>query len=360
MDYTTELMPWLHKLAKQNLEIHLNDLNQRLDEQTQIFNKKFDTHNPTVIPLEYLEYQIKYTLDGFRNSIIKVVMQVAKNAKLTVKNVYPIEKAVMLNKKSNSLLQLAKLDKHTHHFEELPQLAFIDIETDSVNIQNTNILQVAIIKPMIDPLHPSLHHFETWNKYILPHSQYKQKDNKAFHINNIGEKELSLAAPMKDVSDHISDLLKNTVIVGYNCNKFDIPILKRHLEANNAKLDHKFSIDLYPACWKNRKQNLAGALETYLVDKNHNPHDATADANCCIELLFALINKNIIPSNEEELISLSKQPNNTWREGCKMIEINPTCTADKPNFKRRHSEISSISTSEGSSSNSSPSHISSW
>src|SRR6266852_2763243 len=93
----------------------------------------------------------------------------------------------------NTLMQKAQMTAAAHVLHFLPQLAFLDIETDGTDINTANILQVAIIKPVIDPEHDSLSYFTTWSAYTLPWEGYTEKDNKAFHINHIGKEQLEEA-----------------------------------------------------------------------------------------------------------------------------------------------------------------------
>jgi DNA polymerase III epsilon subunit-like protein len=129
---------------------------------------------------------------------------------------------------------------------------------------------------------------------------------------------------MQNTTQHVSDMLTDTVIVGYNINNFDIPILKRHLDKFNKPLLHKFSIDLYPACWRNKKQKLKDAIQSYNLQPNPNPHDALADANSCIDLLSQLIHKNELPKDEQGLLNLFNSPDNIWHHYNKIpvIDIN--------------------------------------
>ena len=342
----TNFTKWFEVKANSLFKETLQNIFESMDEQVQLHNKGYSTdkHN---IPIDYLEYQIEHHFQRLKHRLLEHTIFKACGTNFTFKNKSPINKPVMLNN-DNSMLQLAMLARSAHHLESLPQLAFLDIETDSVRVDTANILQVAIIKPIIDPTHESLHHFKSWVEYVSPYTGYTKEQNTAYEINKIGNKQLASAKPMRELSSIISEQLKNTIIVGYNCNSFDIPILKRHLEANDSQLLHKFSIDLYPACWKDKKQNLAAALDAYNIQQNPNPHDAKADASCCIDLLFELINNNILPPNEEELVTLFITQNNTWRsKNLKVVEINPIFFRDDPSsklpirntLKRRYSQI---------------------
>jgi DNA polymerase III epsilon subunit-like protein len=222
-------------------------------------------------------------------------------------------------------MQRAKLSAVANSLHSLPQLAFLDIETDGTNINTANILQIAIIKPIIDPDHNTLSYFTKWSSYVLPWEGYSQSDNSAFHINHIGDEQLRNAKDIDMAVMHATYHLCNTVIVGYNVNNFDIPILERHCNEYEETIKYKFSIDLYPAIWKDKKQKLEDAIKAYNLPTNSNPHDAMADASCCIDLLSELIERNELPNNEEDLLDLFNSSQNIWQhyKKYKTIEVNP-------------------------------------
>jgi DNA polymerase III epsilon subunit-like protein len=314
---------WFESKALQHIKQSINHLNQLMDEQIQSFKKDC---NPLtdVIPPEYLEFQVERCLESFKISLLSELKSTSFNKKFITKHTHPIDKPIKLNTK-NTLMQRAILFASAHNFQALPQLAFVDIETDSVNIQTANILQIAIIKPKYDSDHETLSHITTWSKYTKPYESYTQKDNKAYDINHIGDKELQSAMLIEDAIHFIQYHLNNTAIVGYNINNFDLPIIKRHLDLYQEKALWKFSIDLFPACWKNRKQKLEDAINIYNLCSNKKPHDAEADASCCIDLFNEIIERNELPATEEDLLSLFSSPQNTWQHygNKKVIDINP-------------------------------------
>jgi DNA polymerase III epsilon subunit-like protein len=347
---TTDFTPWFIDLTTHHFKSRISSLFLELDQQLQMFQKDFKPEQPNELPLEFIEYHVEKCFDTLKKNILRELKQYPKT-KFTIKHRYPLIAPVMLNSR-NDLLQMAKLSTASPYFSALPQLAFLDLETDGLNIETANILQIAIIKPIINPDHETLHYVKTWSKYILPYKGYKQVDNKAYNINHIGDKELATAIPIEETSYFISNALKETAIIGYNCNSFDIPILKRHLEANKTKLLHKFSIDLYPACWKNKKQTQADAMKAYNLKENPNPHDALSDANCCMDLLAKLLEYNELPNNEEEILDFSASSKNTWHNK-KVVEINQSfilhhdlMDETSTTLKRRYSELSSSISSE--------------
>ena len=350
--HSTEFSTWFQTKALQQLKQSMQLLEQTINEQMQIYNLECKT--PTnKIPQEYLEFQAERCINFFKTNILSELQQACFNKKFITNNKIAIDKPIKLQT-GNTLMQRAKISAVTHTLQSLPQLAFLDIETDGTNINTANILQIAIIKPIIDPEYDTLSYFTTWSSYVLPWIGYTEKDNKAYHINHIGDKQLKSALEIEDALIHAVYHLCHSVIVGYNVNQFDIPILKRHCDKYNEPLLYKYSIDLYPTIWKNRKQKLEDAIKAYNLPINSNPHDATADASCCIDLLYEAIDRNELPNNEEDLLELFNSEKNIWQhyKKLKIIEVNsdhkdyshllyPT---PQSSLKRKLSDLSDIST----------------
>ena len=346
--YFTEFSTWFQSRAIQQLKQSIDQFNQLMDEQFQTFNKEC---NPSTdeTPPEYLKYQVERCLDAFKINFLSELQQTCFQKKFTIGIKNPIEKPTKLFSKT-SLMDRAKLSASAHILQALPQLAFLDIETDGTNINTANILQVAIIKPVVDLEHDTLNYITSWSSYISPSNGYSQKDNKAYHINHIGDEQLKTAMYIEEAVIDIVHQLKDTVIVGYNINQFDIPILKRECQKYYGPLQYKYSIDLYPAIWKDKKQKLEDAIKAYNLPINSNPHDATADASCCMDLLFEVIERNELPNTEEEQLDLFSLPQNIWQhyKKLKVIDINPNnedyshllYPTPASSLKRKLSEIS--------------------
>jgi DNA polymerase III epsilon subunit-like protein len=346
----TEFTSWFKSKAMHHLKQSVDHLNYLIDVQIQL-DKLEHNYVTNEIPPDYLEFQIERCLDSFKSSIMFEVKKACFTQTFYTWDTNPIDLPTVLHT-GNTLLQKAKLASMAHTIESIPQLAFLDLETDGVNLDTCNILQIAIIKPTVDPNYESLHHLKTFNKYILPFKGYCQQNNKAFHINKIGDQQFKYAPLMQTAAPIIAKLLENTIIVGYNSNQFDIPILKRHLNAYDNQLLHKFSIDLYPACWKDKKQKLPDAIKAYNLNDNPNPHDAEADATCCMDLLCELIERNELPNTECDLIDLYDSKSNTWQhyKTHKVIDINPDhkayshlmVTTPPSTLKRKYSKMGTL------------------
>jgi DNA polymerase III epsilon subunit-like protein len=343
----TNFTTWFENNALQQLKQSINHLNQLMDEQIQIYKRDCKPHT-NIIPPEYLQFQAEKCLETFKINLMSQLKQACFNQKFITHDKNPIDKPVKLHTK-NTLIQLARLSASATNFQNLPQLAFIDIETDGTSA-DANMLQIAIIKPILDPEYDSLNYTVAWSSYIAPSSKYTQKDNKAYHINHIGDEQLKSAMHIAEAVIHISHHLQDTILVGYNINSFDIPIIKRHLLDYDQPFLYKFSIDLYPACWKDKKQKLEDAIKSYNLLHNSNPHDAMADAYCCVDLLNELFERQELPNTENDLLDLFNSSQNTWQKfkGYKVVEINPDHNSYShlllptpvSSLKRNHSQIS--------------------
>lgn len=320
----TDFSLWFHSKALQHLEQSMQQLNKIMDEQIQSYNMEEDMQPLKSIPPEYLKFHAESCINSFKVNLLSELEKACFNKKFSFDVKEPIEEPIKLET-NNTLMQRAQMSAVASSLHSLPQLAFLDIETDGTNIKTANILQISIIKPIIDPDHNSLSYFESWSTYVKPWEGYSEKDNKAYHINHIGNKELENAMCLEIALIHLTYKINETVVVGYNIHGFDMPIIKRDCEKHEEYLNYKYSIDLYPAIWKNRKQTLKDAIKAYNLPMNPNPHDATSDASCCIDLLNEIIERNELPNIEDELLDLFNSKENLWQHygTKKVIEINP-------------------------------------
>jgi DNA polymerase III epsilon subunit-like protein len=170
-------------------------------------------------------------------------------------------------------------------------LVFLDIETDGLNINNCNILQIAIIKAYDTS-------FDVWKTYIKPHNQYQiNESSPAFKVNKISQSLIQNSPTFQQVAKNISSLLHNKTIVGFNIDTFDIPILKNALNKATGHITWKNTIDIANLYWNGH--NRTSLLKTMQELKIHVPyqlHDAETDAKACIFILSKMIAKGIIPN----------------------------------------------------------------
>jgi DNA polymerase III epsilon subunit-like protein len=310
---STKFTTWFQTKALQHLKQSLKHIDQLINEQIQsCYNTECDLSSKE-IPIDYLTFQAENCINSFKINLLAELQQISFTKKFTFDVKEPIDKPTRINTE-NTLMQKAKITAIANSLHTLPQLAFLDIETDGINVDTANILQIAIIKPIIDPEFETLSYFKTWSTYVRPHKGYSQINNKAFNINHIGNKQLENAIGLEEALMLTAHHLSQTVVVGYNINNFDIPILERFAYRFKILLLYKYTIDLYPATWINKRQKLSDAIKAYNLPSNTNPHDAMADASVCIDLFSEIIERNELPNNEEDLLDTFNTPNNTWHQ----------------------------------------------
>jgi len=348
MQYT-DFNLWLESTALEQIKSTINDLAHTMDLQIQAY-KSYNMNLLRELPQDFLEFHVQSCLETFKANMLYQLKEACTTTKFICFDKSPTKQHTS-DIFTNSLIQRARLEAAVPTLKEMPQVAFLDIETDGLNLDTANILQLAIIKPYPNPQHEPSPYSVSFSRYILPYAGYSQRDNSAHHINHIGDDQLDKAYPLEEVAESIQNLLQDTVIVGYNVNEFDIPILTKHFNKLDKELTHKFSIDLYPACWKNKKQKLDDAIKVYNTFKNTNPHDALADAATCMDLLNELVKKNELPSAENDLVDLYFSPQNLWhhsKQPKKIINLNPKhldysdllVQTPPSSLKRKHSQIS--------------------
>lgn len=191
-------------------------------------------------------------------------------------------------------LEIAQDLAYTSHIRAYDNLAFIDIETDSLEPESGNILQVAIVTPSSNGL---LH---KWSSYIRPPSYSDTSDNKAYHINGIDWDMLVKAPDPYTVLEEVSLRLQGKMVIGYNSHKFDLPWLKHHCMLHGINLELTYSLDLYPATWLHRRNRLKDALDLFKIPIV-KPHDALYDSIPLVGLFNKLVEEGTLPPNLSEL-----------------------------------------------------------
>jgi len=216
----------------------------------------------TPVQSSHLLYNTEILLHKFQKEFKFELTKLTKNntTKLTI-NMHKIKQNPQLFpmtiKQSQTLIQSPKniiqISNHHQIYHQLKflqnDIIFMDTETDGTSIHKNNILSICLTNinlnenPITSP-NPTETIF-----YIKPHNSYQiDTSSEAFRINQISQatinkegKLLSLIAPT------ILSLLSNKIVVGYNINSFDIPIIRNNLKRINVNLPPLMTIDLYQA-----------------------------------------------------------------------------------------------------------------
>jgi len=162
-------------------------------------------------------------------------------------------------------------------------LCFIDIETTSADPKTARIVAVAAVRTGPGTARPV-----TLSLLVNPGVPIPPE---ASEVHGITDQDVATAPPFRQVAHRLAHFIGDADLAGYNCRRFDIPVLLRHFaEANVAfSMAGRAVLDLYTLYLTLRPRTLSAAVRDYLGREHTSAHDPLADAMACAELLPAIL-----------------------------------------------------------------------
>jgi len=184
-------------------------------------------------------------------------------------------------------------------------IVFFDVETTGVNITNDRIIEIGMIK-----IHPDFSR-ENYSKRINPEG--KEISENAFGKHGIKLEDLEDCPKFSEVANEIKDFIEGCDLGGYNCKKFDIPILLEEFLRCDVKVNVKdFNIvDIYRILMKEESRKLEDVYKRFVGKSLKNAHSADADIYATIEILEKFEEKFDIPETPEEIHKYTFEDDNT-------------------------------------------------
>ncbi|MFM7467309.1 MAG: exonuclease domain-containing protein [Crocinitomicaceae bacterium] len=163
-------------------------------------------------------------------------------------------------------------------------LCVVDIEATGLSVSKDRIVQIAILR--IDTNGDK----SIFNEIINPEITISE-DVIALH--GITNEKASKAKTFREISEDILTFIGTADMIGYNSNKFDIPILAEELLRCNVNfnLADRLFIDVQNIFHKLEQRTLAAALQFYCEKPLDRAHDALNDVMATWEVFEAQINK---------------------------------------------------------------------
>lgn len=158
-------------------------------------------------------------------------------------------------------------------------LCFFDIESTGLNVIRDRILQLAVIKLKADGS-PQ----EELSMLINPGFPISEE---AMRIHGITPKDLVNKPVFEQVARQIYDFIGDSDLAGYNCHRFDVPMLMEEF----ARVGYDFSIerrkviDVQRIFYKMEPRTLKAALKFYCGKELEDAHDALNDVRATIDVL---------------------------------------------------------------------------
>ncbi len=159
-------------------------------------------------------------------------------------------------------------------------LVFLDIEATGLIIGLDRIVEIALIKVLVDNTTEE----KTWK--INPEIPIPENVSK---IHGIYDRDVQDQPNFKTVAPEIVKFIANADLAGYNSNKFDIPLLvEEFLRVDvDFDLDNRKLIDVQNIFHIMEPRNLVAAYKFYCNKSLINAHNALADTLATFEVFKA-------------------------------------------------------------------------
>ena len=163
-------------------------------------------------------------------------------------------------------------------------LVFIDLETTGVNLATDRIVEIAIVKVLLDGTKL------VKQKIINPQIPIPKSSS---DIHGITDEKVKDAPTFKEVANELKQFIDNADLSGYNSNRFDIPLLmEEFLRAGIAiEMTNRKMLDVQHIFHMMEKRTLGAAYKFYCEKELDGAHSAVADATATWEILEAQLTR---------------------------------------------------------------------
>lgn len=175
-------------------------------------------------------------------------------------------------------------------------IAFFDLETTGVNPGVDRIVEISILK--IDTNGQE----DVLTMRINPEVPIPEK---ASEIHGIYDENVKEAPTFKEVAKSLAQFIEGCDLAGYNCNRFDIPLLAEEFLRADVDTDlkkHKV-VDVQVIFQKMEPRTLSAAYQFYCSRNLEEAHSAEADVRATYEILKSQLDMYDELRNEVHFLS---------------------------------------------------------
>jgi DNA polymerase-3 subunit epsilon len=174
-------------------------------------------------------------------------------------------------------------------------LAFIDLETTGVNLGTDRIIEIAIVKILVDGTR------STKRKLINPGMPIPAASSE---VHGITDEMVKEAPSFKQVAQELKQILDGCDLAGYNSNRFDIPLLMEEFLRAEIDFDMKGRkmLDVQQVFYKMEPRTLGAAYQFYCGKMLEGAHSAEVDASATYEILEAQLERYPALGNTVETV----------------------------------------------------------
>ena len=164
-------------------------------------------------------------------------------------------------------------------------IVFFDLETTGLNIGSDHIIEMAFLKVYPDG------HEETLHTYVHPGCPIPES---ATAIHGITNEMVADAPSFAKVGQKVAEFLSGCDLGGYNCLRFDLPMLAEEFHRADIMIDLKGGrkiVDAQVIFHRREPRTLTAAYRFYCDADLTNAHTADADTRATYEVLLGQLQK---------------------------------------------------------------------
>jgi len=184
-----------------------------------------------------------------------------------------------------------------------------DLETTGTNISRDRIVEISILRVEPDGK-------KTWfTQRVNPGIPIPES---ASAIHGITDEDVKNEPSFAEIAAQVYELIRDAYLIGFNSNRFDLPMLVEELLRAGMEIDLKENktIDVQVIFHKKEPRNLAAAYKFYTGKILENAHSAAADVQATWEILNAQVDKyEDLPNDLEALSEFASHKKNVDFQG---------------------------------------------
>lgn len=171
-----------------------------------------------------------------------------------------------------------------HSFVLRKPVAFFDLETTGVNIIRDRIVEISVVKALLDGS------VEIKTKRINPGMPIPLESSL---IHGIYDDDVKDCPVFKQIGKSLAQFIEGCDLAGFNSNRFDIPILVEEFLRAEIDFDTKNRkmIDVQRIFHLMEPRSLTAAYKFYCDKSLENAHSAEADTIATLEVLDAMVKR---------------------------------------------------------------------
>lgn len=163
-------------------------------------------------------------------------------------------------------------------------LCFFDLETTGTQITKDRIVQLAVVKLLLDGSRTSKNYLINPGIPIPP---------EIAAIHGITDEKVKDAPSLAQVADDIIEFMEDADLAGYNSNKFDIPFMVEEFYRVGIPfpMEGRSFVDVQNIFHKMEQRTLTAAYQFYCGKTMENAHDALYDTEVTLDVFLAQLSR---------------------------------------------------------------------